>query len=450
MNLIPGSLRWRTLAVIVVALVLSQATALWLFDEYVTKPRIAVTIGQFVSHLKSIGAALQTMTPAQQQQFTERIAENDSIRVSTGPIAERLRPVAGERPAMRLFRERLRESFGPEAEVYARLGDGPRTAGMPLARPRVLWVRLPAPGQEFWVSIPRTRIERDTTTALVAWSVAGLAIAILATVLLVWRLNRPLGELVRAAQQLGRGGHPPPVSETGPTEVRAVARAFNQMKEDLQRSERERATFLAGISHDLRTPLARMRLDLEMLEGKVDTPVQRGMISDVDDMNVIIDQFIDFTRSEAAEAPSAVNLSELARACAERAARSGIEVRCELADLPLVMLRPLAMQRLVDNLLANAARHAGGAVELRTSMLPGSVTLAVLDRGPGIPPEMVEHLKQPFTRRDAARSGSSGAGLGLAIADRVAALHGGRLELLARAGGGLEARVTLPGSPAES
>jgi two-component system, OmpR family, osmolarity sensor histidine kinase EnvZ len=108
------------------------------------------------------------------------------------------------------------------------------------------------------------------------------------------------------------------------------------------------------------------------------------------------------------------------------------------------MLRPLAMQRLVDNLVTNAARHAGGEVLLRTAADAGSVTLAVLDRGPGIPPEMAERLKEPFTRRDAARSCSSGAGLGLAIADRAAKLHGGKLELLAREGGGLEARVTLP------
>ncbi len=260
----------------------------------------------------------------------------------------------------------------------------------------------------------------------------------------MWRLNRPLEELARAAAKIGRGGDPPPVSETGPVEIRSVARAFNQMKEDLQRSQRDRATFLAGISHDLRTPLSRLRLEVEMLGAKVEAETQRGIVQDLDDMNAIIDQFIDFTRSEAAESLSAVNLAELARACAERAARAGAAVRCELADVPILMLRPLAMQRMVDNLLANAVRHAGGELLVRVASIPGAVTLSVLDRGPGIPAELVEHLKQPFTRRDASRSGSSGAGLGLAIADRVATLHGGRLELLPREGGGLEARITLP------
>ena len=119
-------------------------------------------------------------------------------------------------------------------------------------------------------------------------------------------------------------------------------------------------------------------------------------------------------------------------------------MRCELGEVPTLMLRPLAMQRLADNLIANAARHAGGEVLVRTSSTDGEAVLSVLDRGPGIPAAMVERPKQPFTRRDKARSGSSGAGLGLAIATRVAALHGGRLDLLSRDGGGLEARVTLP------
>jgi two-component system osmolarity sensor histidine kinase EnvZ len=233
------------------------------------------------------------------------------------------------------------------------------------------------------------------------------------------------------------------VAETGPTEIREVARAFNQMKEDLRQGERERATFLAGVSHDLRTPLARLRLGAEMLEGRVDESVQRGMVADIDDMSAIVDQFIDFMRGEAAEPLSGVNLSELARACCERAARAGARVTCELADTPVAMLRPLALQRLADNLIANAARHAGGDILVRTGTAGRQLTLSVLDRGPGIPPGLVERVKQPFARLDASRSGSSGAGLGLAIANRVAALHGGRLDLLPREGGGLEARVTL-------
>jgi two-component system osmolarity sensor histidine kinase EnvZ len=433
-----GSLLWRTLLVVVAALVLSQAAAVWLVHEFVTQPRMRVGIGQFVSHLKTINAALQTMPEAQQDQFLARIVEREGIRISPVRGTERMRP-AGDVPAVQLFRTHIRNLFGPEADVYVR--DGERRPG------QVLWVRMPGGARDFWVAFPRGRIERDSATGFIAWGALGLAIAILATFFILWRLTRPLNELARAAERLGKGDIPPPVDERGPAEVRAVTRAFNQMKEDLQRSDRDRAAFLAGISHDLRTPLSRLRLDVEMLEGRVEPEVQRGMVQDLGDMNAIIDQFIDFTRAEAAEGLSAVNLSELARSCSERALRAGVAITCELGDVPPLLLRPLAMQRLVDNLIGNAAKHAGGEVLVRTAARPGEVTFSVLDRGPGIPGDLAERLKEPFTRRDASRAGSSGAGLGLAIANRVATLHGGRLELLAREGGGLEARVTLPSAP---
>ena len=443
MKYFPQSLLWRTLIVLVASLVLSQAASLWLLHEHVTQPRLALGVGQFVSHLKTISAALQTMPAPQQQEFIGRIAEKDGIRISPVRGTESMRPAA-DVPAMQIFRVRIRELFGSQADVYVRGGDV--NAGGE-ARPQVLWVRLPAGERDFWVAFPRRRIERDSATALIAWGIAGLFIAILATFFIVWKLTRPLSELARAAEKLGKGGDPPPVVETGPVEVRAVASAFNKMKESLQKNQRDRATFLAGVSHDLRTPLARLRLEVEMLELRVEPGTRAAMIDDVGQMNAIIDQFIDFMRSEASEPLAPVNLAELARSCAERAARTGVDVHCELGEVPVLMLRPLAMQRLTDNLIANAVRHAGGEILVRTTHEGDQATLAVLDRGPGIPAGQVERLKEPFTRRDEARSGSSGAGLGLAIANRVAAIHGGRLELLPREGGGLEARVTLPAAP---
>jgi two-component system osmolarity sensor histidine kinase EnvZ len=442
MRLVPASLTWRTLLVVIAALVLSQATALWLLHSFVTQPRVAFGVGHFVSHLKTISAALQTMSLEQQESFIARIVEKEGIRISPVRGSENMR-VAGDIPPIRIFRERLREIFGPQTEVYVRAADV--RDELREGRPRVLWVKLPAGARDYWIAFPRGRLERDPTNALIVWSVVGLAIAIAATFLLVAWLNRPLAELARAAEKLGKGGDPPPIGERGPAEIRAVARAFNQMKEDIRRNERERAVFLAGVSHDLRTPLARLRLDLEMLGGKVDDATRAAMVEDVEDMNAIIDQFIDFTRTETSEPLVATDIAELVRSCAERAARGGAKVRCELEPLPLAMVRPLALQRLVDNLIANAHKHGGGDILLRTARLGDSIALSVLDRGPGIDPADVERLKQPFTRRDDARSGASGAGLGLFIANRVATLHGGRLELLPREGGGLEARLVLPG-----
>ena len=439
MRLVPRSLLWRTLWVFVTALALSQAVAYWLFDRYVARPRLERTVTTFVNHLRTMSIALQTMEPGQQQAFMARLSERGGTNLASGPPPQPLLPAA-DSPS--LFRTRYAETFGHEVEIYA-----PEADVRAQRRSSVFWIRLPAGEQRYWVTVPRGRVVQVPATAF-AVSVGGaLLLAILGTFFVMWRLNRPLGELARAATQLGHGEYPPPVAESGPTEIRSVARAFNQMKEDLQKGERERATFLAGISHDLRTPLTRLRLDVEMLEGCVDPAVQRGMVADLADMNAIIDQFIDFTRSEASEPVESVDLAAIAAGSAERVRRSGAQVRCELEPVPALALRPMAIQRAVENLLINAARHAGGEIVVRTQPAGAGAEVAVLDRGPGIPPEMVERLKLPFTRLDAARSGSSGAGLGLAIATRVAQLHGGRLDLLPRDGGGLEARLVLPAAP---
>ncbi|NJD87430.1 MAG: HAMP domain-containing protein [Betaproteobacteria bacterium] len=427
-----GSFFWRTLAVLVIALVASQAASFWLFRQQVQQPRMGMAIGSFVSHLRTIHAALSTLPPGAEREFLERLAEKEGIRVfpARGEMPGRL---AGDRPGMHMFRERIKALFGEDTEVFVRPGT-----------PGEFWVRLRAADREFWVAFPRNRVDRDNTDALLYWMLAGVAIAIAATGLIAWRLNRPLARLARAAEALGKGGDPEPVPESGPSEVRAVAAAFNRMKESLKHDERERTTFLAGISHDLRTPLARLRLDAEMLEGRVDAATQKGMIADIEDMNAIIDQFIDFARSEATEAYSPVDLGAVARGCAERAARAGARVGCELAELPPLMLRPLAIQRLVDNLIQNAAKHGGGEILVRTARRGDEAVVSVLDRGPGIPAADIERLKEPFTRRDEARSGRSGAGLGLAIVARIAKAHGARFDLAPRDGGGLEASVAFP------
>ncbi len=235
MNWWGGSFFWRTLAVLVVALVASQAASFLLFRQQVQQPRMGMAIGHFVSHLKTIHAALNTLPPGAERDFLERLAEREGIRVFPARGEMPGRP-AGDRPGMHMFRERLKALFGEDTEVFVRPG-----------APGELWVRLRAGPRDFWVAFPRNRVDRDGSDALLYWMLAGVAIAIAATGLIAWRLTRPLARVAQAAEHLGRGGDPAPVPETGPSEVRAVARAFNRMKESLKDEERERTTFLAGI-----------------------------------------------------------------------------------------------------------------------------------------------------------------------------------------------------------
>jgi two-component system osmolarity sensor histidine kinase EnvZ len=277
-------------------------------------------------------------------------------------------------------------------------------------------------------------------------------IALASAVFLMWRVNQPLRALAGAAQELGRGHSPPPVTEAGPTEVRAVAVAFNQMRRDLERVDRERATFLAGVSHDLRTPLSRLRLGVEMLPA--DPATRSDIERDIADISGVVDQFMDFARDEGTEAPEPTNLNQYVEAIAERARRAGADITLELGASFVAPIRQQAFKRLLNNLIDNAVKHAKTAITIRLQPIaysaPGTCgvfSISVLDRGPGIALDQVDRLKQPFTRLDSSRTGASGAGLGLAIIERIAKIHNATFELLPREGGGTEARVTFRESP---
>jgi len=198
----------------------------------------------------------------------------------------------------------------------------------------------------------------------------------------------------------------------------------------------------------LRTPLSRLRLGLELLDN-ADRSITEGMVQDIEDMDAIIEQFLDFARDESGEAlDPAADLNAIVRAVVERYARRRRPVSARAGHVPAQPLRPLAIQRALVNLVDNALRHSGTPVEIETRIQGNEIVVAVLDRGPGIPEGQAQRMLQPFTRLESSRSGASGAGLGLAIVQRIAAVHSGRVELLPRSGGGLEARITLPIAPA--
>jgi two-component system osmolarity sensor histidine kinase EnvZ len=213
------------------------------------------------------------------------------------------------------------------------------------------------------------------------------------------------------------------------------------MAGDLASLERERATVLAGISHDLRTPLSRLRLGLEL--SGADRASFAAMTQDIDEIDAVIGQFLDYARG-VNEERVAGDLAVLLRDLAADYARRGRRVAAEVSEVPPLAFAPQALRRAIANLVENALRHAGEPVELRARSEGANAVVEVLDRGPGIPESEAERLKQPFTRLDASRAGTPGAGLGLAIVERIVRSHAGRFELAPRIGGGLCARIVLP------
>jgi two-component system osmolarity sensor histidine kinase EnvZ len=177
-----------------------------------------------------------------------------------------------------------------------------------------------------------------------------------------------------------------------------------------------------------------------------DAQMKDGMTADIEEMDRIIGQFLDFARTGGGESLEALNLAAVAAEIIERFRKLGHAIEVDLQPVPDAQLRPMAMRRAIGNLLDNALRYGETGIAVSTRAENGIIVIEVLDRGPGIPAESAERLKQPFTRLETARSGTGGSGLGLAIAERIMRDHGGLLALLPREGGGLVARIALPAS----
>jgi two-component system osmolarity sensor histidine kinase EnvZ len=432
MTLWPRTLLWRSVLLIALLLTIAHLAWLQIFRVSEREPRARQVAQQIVSAINLTRAALITAEPSKRFNLLEELSQREGIQVYLGEPNEKV-ALLPDRPFLQFIASELRGRLGPETR-------------MALSRDGVqgLWVSFAIDDEEYWALLPRSRIERNEPLRWLGLGALVLALALAGAFLIVARVNRPLAQLTRAAAQVGQGKTPSPVEETGPAEIRTLASAFNQMAADLRRLDDERALLLAGVSHDLRTPLSRIRLGLELLDDRGDPELKAGLVRDIDDIDGAINQFLDFARlGEAEPATPDGDLNALVRAVAERYVRLGRPVAMHLAPLPPLPLRATAVQRMVTNLVENGLRHGGPEVEVLTGRNANSVFLEVLDRGPGIPAVEAERMLQPFTRLDAARGGS-GTGLGLAIVDRIARVHGGSVSLLPREGGGLRARVELP------
>lgn len=432
MSLWPRTLLWRSVLLIAALLVVAHLAWLQIFRASETEPRALQAAQQVVSVVNLTRAALVTADPGRRFALLDELAQREGIQVYAGNAGEVV-PELPDRLFLRIMAAQLRERLGPQTRLTL------EREGIP-----GVWVSFRIDSDEYWVALPSARIERNESLRWIGWGALVLALAVLGAFLVVARINRPLRELTRAAGLLGSGATPTRVDETGPAEIRTLARAFNQMATDIQRQDEERALLLAGVSHDLRTPLSRIRLALEMLDDHGNADLKHGVAQDIGDIDAAIGQFLDFARPADSERIIAdADLNALAAAVVDRYRSEGRDVVLRPGTPVAQPLRPQAMRRLLANLIDNALRHGQGPVEVVTAGEAGANVLEVLDRGAGVPAADAPRMLQPFTRLDHARS-TSGTGLGLAIVDRIARLHGGRVELLPRSGGGLRARITLP------
>ncbi len=434
MRLLPRSLLWRTFLLLAALMLISVAAWFAIFRAYEREPRARQLAQTLVSVANLTRAALISAHPDSRRELLRELSDREGIHIYPAEADDRVEPLP-DRPFLLRVEELVREQLGPRTRLtLEREGE------------RALFLNFRIDDSEegdYWLAMPRDRIERVFPLSWLGWGVAALLLSLGGAWLIVFRITRPLKALQQAAREVGAGGTPARLDEGGPTELATVARAFNQMSADLAQIDQDRALILAGISHDLRTPLTRLRMGIEMAG---DESLREGMTADVEEMDKTIGQFLDFARSEGGEAPQEIDVAALLAEIASQYRRRGFVVECNGAGSDRALpVRPQALRRAVSNLVDNALRHAGADLPVEIGMVVsrGSFFIEVRDRGPGVPAADVERIKRPFARLETARSNSLGAGLGLAIVERVARSHGGTLDLLPREGGGLVARLSL-------
>jgi two-component system osmolarity sensor histidine kinase EnvZ len=305
------------------------------------------------------------------------------------------------------------------------------------------WVAVPTGSTRLTVGLSATRVNSQPMTAFFVALATGLLLALAVAMGLARQLTRPLAKLEAASAVIGEGGSPALLPETGPREVANLSRRFNAMATQVRELLASRTTLLAGVSHDLRTPLTRMRLALEMLKDHPDPTLIERLENDIAQMNQLIGNVLDLARGLAHEKPVQIDLpAYLAQLAAEHATPTQpVTVICPPCQ---VAAPPVALRRAIGNLLQNAQRYAPGGVDLVVEMTLASCRIGVLDRGPGIATDQLEAVFEPFFRLDASRSPiTGGSGLGLAIVRELAGANGWQISLQPRDGGGLQAWIEL-------
>ena len=426
----PRSLLARSFLIIAVLIVLSLVASVVIFRQVQQEPHAKQMAQLVVSVVNLTRAAVLSAAPEWRSALLAELAGSEGLRLHMADSTDVLKPLPDYPEEMRLMMEKVRKRLGGNTRFASeRNGE------------EALWVSFFIGHEEFWIALPKDRFEQPVSEVLLPWSLLVLVLALPGAYFTAQQITRPLKRIAQAALQVGQGTWPQPLPETGAQEIVTVSRAINQMSADLAANERERALVLAGISHDLRTPLARVRIAAEL---SADESLREGLVADVEQMDAVIQQFLDYARLDENEARVKTDLKLLIQEVAQQFSAHARKLTLELRDTISVPVRPLLLKRALSNLLDNAIKYGGGEITVRLWREEGNIMITVADHGTGIPHAQHATVKRPFVRLESARSNSTGSGLGLAIVERAARLHDGEFILADNEAGGLLVKLVLP------
>jgi two-component system osmolarity sensor histidine kinase EnvZ len=437
-----SGLFWRTFLLLSFLTGLSMASWIGMINVFQRGPQAEQTAELLVSVVTLTKAALTHSAPDLRTELLFELVSNEGIRILTLEPDDKVEPPPSN-------------SLMPEiaAMVRARLGKDTRFSRRVNDMPG-FWVSFDIDGDKYWLMLERDRLAGLTRVQWLGWATLVGALSLLGAALISSLVNLPLARLTAAARAIAEGKRPAPLPEKGSQEIIEANRSFNQMVDDLQQLEKDRAIILAGISHDLRTPLARMQLEVEM--ANLSQEARDGIQSDIAQMDAIIGQFLDFARPTEAATFVPIDLSGLLEDCAHAAERLP-DVRITIAIEPGIIYVPANatdLRRVINNVIENARRYGKTpgtditeidiVCQLRMTGHGRRAVVEIGDHGAGVPEDQIQQLLRPFTRLDSARGQANGAGLGLAIVERVITRHNAELQVRNREGGGLVLQFAFP------
>ncbi|HXE18193.1 ATP-binding protein [Castellaniella sp. UC4442_H9] len=403
-------------------------------------PRAAQMAQRVASTVSITRSALVYAPPQVRPALLLDLATKESLRVQPREPGDVLEPMPHTAYWDRVSKE-IQNRLGGQTVMMWSVNQAPG-----------IWISFHIDQDHYWLVFDRDQLRLTTGREWLGWISASLLLALLGAAISVRFINQPLAKLARVTQQLTRGEMPTPLPEKGPTEIRDLNTAFNRMARDLRQNEADRELMLAGISHDLRTPLARMRLEIEM--SHMTDEARQAIDEDLAQINHSIGQLMEYARPAGQVPEAGIDVSRVLQDLLERERSHteslGGELKTDIAPGLQARISANDLKRIVSNLIENARRYGRSAsddrvhIALNAYQIGNLLRIDVQDQGAGIPHADIQRLLRPFARGETARTGVSGAGLGLAIVERLLGQVGGKFELISRPSQGLLARIEIP------
>ncbi len=436
MKIIPNTLFAKTSLTIASALLLFI-----LFTAFVVFNYILLPVGKQSANDLAALIALSAKTwvelpPDVRNDFQQELLENHDLIFKPAPPGNDLAPMTLHSPYMSFLEDALNKHFGYPIQIHTSVNI-----------PDWYWVILSVPRQKIYVGFPHAHIGAEPPRAALFIFLGASLFILITTLSVVRRITRPLEVLSRGVEALGRMGQHSPLAENGPEELAKLAQKFNQLSNEVQQLLDNRTTLLGGISHDLRTPLARLGIAIELLQGKEDPVLLQNIRRDLSEMDTLISRTLELAKMMREEDTHTepVDLSAFLSEICQSYLEQGKTLDLEIDGCHALSTNRLVLQRVLTNLIDNAFSYSEQQPVVLSAKCSGDkTTICILDNGYGIPIEQLDKVFQPFYRLDTSRNtNTGGSGLGLAIVQQLVALQGWEISLKNRSPRGLRVCINI-------